>query len=80
MPRGPQALFSRAMCGYEWGLVSAAALARLNGSGNAHEMAQQLEKVGITPRDFPDIVASRPSEKDTGLLNRSLWTASQENN
>lgn len=77
MPRGPQALFSRAICGYEWGLVSAAALARLNGSGNAHEMAQQLEKVGIIPRDFPDIVASRPSESGEGLTEEELRLLSE---
>lgn len=66
-PRAPQALFARAVCGYEWGLVSAAALTRLNGGGGAQEMEQQLEKAGIIPRDFPDIMASRPSESGDGL-------------
>ncbi|MDO5722121.1 MAG: ImmA/IrrE family metallo-endopeptidase [Actinomycetaceae bacterium] len=66
-PRAPQALFTRATYAYEWGLVSAAALARLNGSDSAIAMAKQLEEAGITPQPLPDITASRPQESKAGL-------------
>lgn len=63
-PRAPQALLARAIEGYRWGLVSPAAIARLEGKPDQKAVADALAQDGIVPAELPDATAQQP--EDTG--------------
>ncbi len=63
-PRGPQGLMARVMEGYRRGVVTSAAVARLNGDPCATETKAALAQDGITSGEAPEIAA--PAPKDSG--------------
>lgn len=60
-PRAPQGLLARAVEGYRWGLVTPAAIARLDGKASPSLVTNQLEADGILPMETDDILAERPT-------------------
>lgn len=66
-PRAPQALLARAVEGYRWGLVTPAAIARLDGSPDPRLVTDQLGTDGIVPMEADDIVAERPTRAEAPL-------------
>lgn len=62
MPRAPQALLARAVEGYRWGLVTPAAIARLDGKPDPGLVIKQLGADGIVPMEVDNAVPERPTE------------------
>lgn len=71
-PRAPQALLARAVEGYRWGLISAAALARLDGKPDPDGVADELNRNGVRPIDSLEISAQRPENSGASLTREEL--------
>ena len=66
-PRAPQSLLARAVEGYRWGLVTAAAIARLDGKHDQRLVSKQLQAEGIVPLSFYDTPPQRPPQSGIPL-------------
>ncbi len=70
--RAPQPLLARAIEGYRWGLVAAAAIARLDGKSNPDDVRDQLEADGVTPIELDDLVPERPEKVGQSLTPQEI--------
>lgn len=60
-PKGPQRLVARAVEGYQWGVVSPAMIARLDGDASAQVAEDRLSAHGILPHAADSMQAAAPS-------------------
>lgn len=71
--RPPQRLLARATAGYAEGVISAAMLARLNGTHDVAKTREELEAAGIVPRPLSEPVPpARPRATDDALTSAEL--------
>lgn len=72
IPRSPQEILSRAMEGYRWGVVSAAAIARLSGERSVSAVSDRLKLEGIFPGDVSAKEAESPTDSGERLTPEEL--------
>ena len=68
-PRAPQSLYARAIEGYQWGIVSPAAIARLSGKGRIRDVMSELDQEGIHFGQFvnsAEVLETVEKPRDTG--------------
>lgn len=71
-PRAPQALLARAIEGYRWGVVSAAAIARLEGKPSQAAVINELAANGVVPTRIPTIDPNPPERSGDALTPEEL--------
>jgi len=68
----PQSLYARAIEGYQWGIVSPAAIARLSDREKLHDVVSELEQEGIHFGQFVSSTFVNRAETDGTTANLEI--------